>query len=101
MPLSSSSPEICFLVFSFLIYNPFFLLLFLFEVSPLSIYVLCSSVVWFLLSLTRTFLLLPVLTHHLIGGHPFMTSTWRGKGVRLRWTHVDGGVGGPPHVDVH
>src|SRR6218665_1677254 len=30
-------------------------------------------------------------------GHPFMTST--GRGVRLRWTHVDGGV--QPHVDVH
>jgi len=22
-------------------------------------------------------------------GHPFMTFTWRGRGVRLRWTHVD------------
>src|SRR6218665_3418422 len=53
-------------VLSYLIYNPFFLLLFLFEVSPLSLYVLSSSVVWFLLSLTGIFLLLPVLTHHLI-----------------------------------
>src|SRR6218665_2987446 len=26
-------------------------------------------------------------------GHPFMTSTRRGEGVRLRWTHVDGGRG--------
>src|SRR6218665_1664967 len=51
-----------FLVFSFLIYNPFFLLLFLFEVSPLSLYVPSSSVVWFLLSLTGIFFLLPVLT---------------------------------------
>src|SRR6218665_2843520 len=66
MPRSSSSPVILFLVFSFLIYNPFFFLLFLFEVSPLSLYVLSSSVVWFLLSLTGIFLLLPVLTHHLI-----------------------------------
>jgi len=24
-----------------------------------------------------------------------------GKGVRLRWTHVDGGEGVQPHVDVH
>src|SRR6218665_1887647 len=36
-------------------------------------------------------------------GHPFMTSTRRGEGVRLRWTHVDGGRGGPapcgrPHI---
>src|SRR6218665_201721 len=39
IPRSSSSPVICFLVFSFLIYNPFFLLLFLFEVleSPVII----------------------------------------------------------------
>src|SRR6218665_84490 len=37
MPRSSSSPVIFFLVFSFLIYNPFLLLLFLFEVSPLLI----------------------------------------------------------------
>src|SRR6218665_129910 len=66
IPRSSSSPVICFLVFSFLIYNPFFLLLFLCEVSPLSLYVPSSSVVWFLLSLTRIFLLLPVLTPHLI-----------------------------------
>ena len=29
-----------------------------------------------------------------IRGHPFMTSTRRGEGVRLRWTHVDG-EGGP------
>src|SRR6218665_448238 len=34
---SSSSPVIFLLVFSFLIYNPFFLLLFLFEVSSLSL----------------------------------------------------------------
>src|SRR6218665_2986130 len=53
-----------FLVFSFLIYNPFFLLLFLLEVSPLSLYVPSSSLVWFLLSLTGIFLLLPVLTPH-------------------------------------
>ena len=37
----------------------------------------------------------------LLRGHPFMTSTWRGEGVRLRWTHVDGGRGVQPHVDVH
>src|SRR6218665_677198 len=68
IPRSSSSPVICFLVFSFLIYNPFFFLLFLFEVSSLSLglYVPSSSVVWFLLSLTGIFLLLPVLTPHLI-----------------------------------
>ena len=30
-----------------------------------------------------------------IRGHPFMTSTRRGEGVRLRWTHVDGARGGP------
>jgi len=24
-------------------------------------------------------------------GHPFMTSTRRWEGVRLRWTHADGG----------
>src|SRR6218665_879769 len=29
-------------------------------------------------------------------GHPFMTSTRRGEGVRLRWTHVDGGGGQAP-----
>ena len=28
-----------------------------------------------------------------IRGHPFMTSTRMGEGVRLRWTHVDGGRG--------
>jgi len=32
-------------------------------------------------------------------GYPFMTSTRRGEGVKLRWTHVDGG-GGQLHVDV-
>src|SRR6218665_2473037 len=31
-----------------------------------------------------------------LGGHPFMTSTRRGEGVRLRWTHVDGGGGSSP-----
>src|SRR6218665_2319290 len=66
IPRSSSSPVIFFLVFSFLIYNPFFLLLFLLEVSPLSLHVPSSSVVWFLLSLTGIFLLLPVLSPHLI-----------------------------------
>src|SRR6218665_1623329 len=65
-PRSSPSPVIFFLVFSFLIYNPFFLLLFLFEMSPLSLHAPSSSVVWFLLSLTGIFLLLPVLTPHLI-----------------------------------
>src|SRR6218665_2834017 len=30
---------------------------------------------------------------NLIRGHPFMTSTRRG--ARLRWTHVEGGRGGP------
>ena len=33
-------------------------------------------------------------TLHYIRGHPFMTSTRRG--VRLRWTHVDGGEGSSP-----
>src|SRR6218665_2312904 len=66
IPRSSSSPVIFVLVFSFLIYDPFFLLLFLFEVSSLSLYVPSSSVVWFLLLLTVIFLLLPVLTPHLI-----------------------------------
>src|SRR6218665_3744457 len=41
MPRSSSSPVIFFLVYSFLIYNPFFLLLFLFEVSPLHVIIIC------------------------------------------------------------
>ena len=27
--------------------------------------------------------------------------TDRGRGIRLRWTHVDGGGEGPAHVDVH
>src|SRR6218665_2194924 len=66
IPRSSSSPVIFALVFLFLFYPPFFLLLFLFEESPLSLYVPSSSVVWFLLSLTGIFLLLPVLTPHLI-----------------------------------
>ena len=26
----------------------------------------------------------------LLRGHPFMTSTRKGRGVRLRWTHADG-----------
>ena len=29
-----------------------------------------------------------------IWGHPFMTSTRRGRGIRLMWTHVDRGMGG-------
>jgi len=29
-------------------------------------------------------------------GHPFMASTRRGEGVRLRWTHVDGWRGSSP-----
>src|SRR6218665_1207430 len=57
-----------FLVFSFLIYNPFFLLIFLFEVSPLSLYVPPSSVVSFLLSLAKILLLLKVLTFRLPRG---------------------------------
>src|SRR6218665_100836 len=32
----------------------------------------------------------------IIRGHPFMTSTRRGTGVMLRWTHVDGGGGSSP-----
>ena|SRR6218665_2438322 len=32
----------------------------------------------------------------MVWGHPFMTSTRRGRGVRLRWTHVDGGRGSSP-----
>jgi len=35
-----------------------------------------------------------------VSGHPFTTSTRRGRGVRLRWTHVDGREGVKPHVDV-
>src|SRR6218665_197333 len=31
-----------------------------------------------------------------IRGHPFMTSTRSWEGVRLRWTHVDGGGGPAP-----
>src|SRR6218665_586573 len=31
-----------------------------------------------------------------LGSHPFMTSTRRGEGVRLRWTRVDGGGGSSP-----
>ena len=31
-----------------------------------------------------------------VRGHPFMTSTRRGEGVRLRWTHVNGGRGSSP-----
>ena len=59
----SSSPVTFVLVFPFLFYPPFFLLLFLFETSPFSLYVPSSSVVSFLLS----FLLLPVWTPlHLI-----------------------------------
>ena len=50
IPRSSSSPVIFVLVFPFLFYPPFFLLLFIFEVSPLSLYVPSSSVVSFLLS---------------------------------------------------
>src|SRR6218665_1660389 len=45
IPRSSSSPVTFALVFPFLFYLPFFLLLFLFEVSPLSLYVASSSVV--------------------------------------------------------
>jgi len=32
----------------------------------------------------------------IVMGHPFMTFTWKGEGVRLRWTHVEcgGGEGG-------
>src|SRR6218665_344339 len=34
-------------------------------------------------------------------GHPFMTSTWRGKGVRLRWTEGRGPAPcGRPHRKV-
>src|SRR6218665_3341430 len=53
-----------FLVFSFLIYNPFFLLLFLFEVSPLSLYVPSSSVVWFLFIVNRDLSSSTSLTPH-------------------------------------
>src|SRR6218665_1005284 len=34
-------------------------------------------------------------------GHPFMTSTWKGEVVRLRWTPADGAGRGQHHVDVH
>src|SRR6218665_2210704 len=38
-----------------------------------------------------------ILGHKHLRGHPFMTSTRRGgEGVRLRWTHVDGGGGAAP-----
>src|SRR6218665_3578933 len=56
IPRSSSSPAMFVLVFPFLFYPPFFLLLFLFEMSPLSLYVPSSSVVS-LLSLIGIFLL--------------------------------------------
>src|SRR6218665_3870309 len=46
IPRSSSSSVIFFLVFSFLIYNPFFLLLFLFEVSLSAIGFCFSLIVW-------------------------------------------------------
>ena len=39
------------------------------------------------------------LSQFYLWGHPFMTSTWRGEGVRLRWTHVDEGRGVKPHED--
>src|SRR6218665_321714 len=63
---NGSSPVMFALVFPFLFYSPFFHLLFLFEVSPLSLYAESISVGSFLLSLTRIFLLLLVLTPHLI-----------------------------------
>src|SRR6218665_2313957 len=53
--------KFCLGVFPFLFYPPFFLPLFLFEVSPLSLYAPSSSVVSFLLSLKGIFHLLPVL----------------------------------------
>src|SRR6218665_1829823 len=44
--------------------------------------------------------IIPVLQHLRVAGkvrgHPFMTSTRRGEGVRFRWTHVDGGGGSIP-----
>src|SRR6218665_1273182 len=36
------------------------------------------------------------LNNFLHRGHPFMTSTRRGEGVRLMWTHVNGGRGPAP-----
>ena len=36
-----------------------------------------------------------------VRGHPFMTSTQREEGVRLRWTHVDGASRVKPYVDIH
>ena len=42
-------------------------------------------------------LLLFISVHLRTRGHPFMTSTRRGRGDKLRWTHVDGGgVGSSP-----
>src|SRR6218665_1065188 len=37
----------------------------------------------------------------LLRGHPYMTSTRRGEGVRLKWKHVDGGRGQNPSGRPH
>ena len=34
-------------------------------------------------------------------GHPFITFTRRGEGVKPRWTHVDGRRRGEVRADVH
>ena len=36
------------------------------------------------------------MSNFMVRGHTFMTSTRRGEGVRLMWTHVDGGGGSSP-----
>src|SRR6218665_1791975 len=43
--------------------------------------------------MSKQILLFRLTTCHrpMLGGHPFMTSTRRGEGVRLRWTSAGGG----------
>ena len=72
----------------------------------LSSFPLRSSFLFENVSSLITILLLISMRHlasiELVRGHPFMTSTRRREGVRLRWTHVNGGGrGGQAHVDVH
>ena len=43
---------------------------------------------------------LKVTKYHCLGMGPSIYDVHT-EGVRLRWTHVDGGRGVQPHVDVH
>src|SRR6218665_4047806 len=63
----------------------------------------CLSVYVCLLSILFECLLShPCLSVNLLGGHPFMTSTRRGEGVKRGGPLGGGGGGGvQPHVDVH